>query len=160
MTVHLSDSHSQSASFVISSNVQNVIRDPGLHCRGNSHTAARTRFEFRLGTRGFVLALQYHFASPGGRVLKRLCVQKYCSGISRTRSSMKAFMRRASAASSPLGKFSQTGWQVSSYPAPPGSMRVTHGSTRAPVSRVIRESPVMVAADAAKNGTKIASRAL
>ena len=52
---------------------------------------------------------QYHFGSPSGRVLKRLCVQKYCSGISRTRSSMKAFMRRVSAASSSPGKFSQTG---------------------------------------------------
>ena len=45
----------------------------------------------------------YSFGSPGGRVLKRLCSQKYCSGISRTRSSMKAFMRRVSASTSALG---------------------------------------------------------
>src|SRR5262249_18400805 len=30
---------------------------------------------------GSQFAVQYHFVSPGGRVLKRLCVQKYCSGI-------------------------------------------------------------------------------
>ena len=38
----------------------------------------------------------YGEGSPGGRGLKRLCAQKYCSGISRTRSSMNAFMRRTS----------------------------------------------------------------
>ena len=47
--------------------------------------------------------------SPGGRVLKRLWAQKYCSGCSRTRSSMKAFMRRTSASRSSVGKSSHGG---------------------------------------------------
>ena len=55
--------------------------------------------------RGF----RYGLGSPGGRVLKRLWAQKYCSGISRTRSSMNAFMRRTSASRSSVGKFSHAG---------------------------------------------------
>ncbi len=51
----------------------------------------------------------YGEGSPGGRVLKRLCAQKYCSGISRTRSSMNAFIRRTSASRSPLGKSAHAG---------------------------------------------------
>src|SRR5450756_2525765 len=50
-----------------------------------------------------VIFHQYSLFSPGGLVLKRLCSQKYCSGISRTRSSMNSFMRRVSAMSSPVG---------------------------------------------------------
>ncbi|OIQ82357.1 hypothetical protein GALL_358660 [mine drainage metagenome] len=43
---------------------------------------------------------QYSDAAPGGRVLKRLCTQWYCSGISSTRASTKRFSRSRSASMS------------------------------------------------------------
>src|SRR5882672_9322514 len=138
--------------------VGDPLCQPGRHFDGAAHPVQDDEVIAR-ALHLAELQLQYHLASPGGRVLKRLCVQKYCSGISRTRSSMNSFMRRASTASSPLGKSSHAGWQCTSYPSPPGNMRVTTGNTRAPVTRAMRESPVTVAAATPKKGTKMDSRA-
>jgi len=52
----------------------------------------------------------YGLRSPGGRVLKRLCNQKYCSGISRAVASMNAFMRRVSVSRSAPGKSCHAGY--------------------------------------------------
>jgi O-antigen ligase len=49
---------------------------------------------------------QYTGGSPGGRVLKRLCTHRYCSGASRTICSMQALTRAVSAAVSAPGKSS------------------------------------------------------
>ena len=47
---------------------------------------------------------QYTDGSPGGRVLKRLCSQKYSAGRWRTQSSRWVFMRWVSACTSSVGK--------------------------------------------------------
>lgn len=51
-----------------------------------------------------VSGFQYTDGSPGGRVLKRLCSQKYSAGRWRTQSSRWVFMRWVSACTSSVGK--------------------------------------------------------
>jgi hypothetical protein len=47
---------------------------------------------------------QYSGGSPGGRVLKRRCTQRYCAGLRRISPSIQRFIRAASATASSLGK--------------------------------------------------------
>lgn len=62
------------------------------------------RHQFSGGYRyGQDIYRRYSGGSPGGRLLKRRCCQKYCSGTRRTAPSIKWLMRVASSIISPEG---------------------------------------------------------
>ena len=72
--------------------IRSGCSDPCRRTIVAKHAAARPRLR------------QYTLASPGGRVLNRLCIQRYCVGASRTMRSMQELMRAVSATASTLGK--------------------------------------------------------